>query len=144
MNNTQHTVIGQIRTSLKRANRMALVIGAVLGGLVPAMTYTLAHHYVQATPALWLLVAGGLLFSALTVYQWGRVAFGSAWKSAGFVLLLEGVLTFTDAKLAGTSLAALVFVNATATACRLAVESAAPARKARTKRQSPTQLRAVA
>lgn len=108
---------------------MALVVGAVLGGLVPVMTYTLAHHYVQALPALWLLVAGGLIFSALTVYQWGRVAFGSAWKSAGFVLLLEGILTFTDAKLAGTSLAALVFINATATACRLAVESSAPVRK---------------
>lgn len=126
MNNTHLPVINQIKVSLLRSNRMAFTIGMFLGGLVPFVTFMLAHYYVAENPVLWLLVGGGLLFSAMTVFQWGRMAFGNPWKSAGFVVLLEGVMTFTDIYLAGLALATLIFINATATACKLAMESAKP------------------
>jgi hypothetical protein len=141
MNNTHVPVINQIKLSLLRSNRMAFTIGTLLGGLVPFVTFMLAHYYVTANPVLWLLVGGGLLFSAMTVFQWGRMAFGNGWKSAGFVLLLEGVMTFTDIYLAGLALATLVFINATATACRLVLESSKP--KAR-KVSRPVKLARVA
>jgi hypothetical protein len=66
------------------------------------------------------LVVGGLLFSALTVCQWAREAFGSPWKALGFTVLLEGILTFAHTPwLSVASVCYLVAINATATGVRL-------------------------
>jgi hypothetical protein len=79
-----------------------------------------AHYGVQVHPALWVLVLGGLVYSALTVFKWGVAAFSSPVKSVGFVLLLEGTLTFSNEHaLALGALAILAFINAVATACNL-------------------------
>jgi len=118
-------VVAQVREALKPRNRLATSLGALLGGGVPVATYTLAHHEIDTTAPLYAqlgawLVVGGLLFSALTVYQWARLAFGSGAKALGFAVLLEGVLTFAHTPWLGVgALVYLVAINATATGVRL-------------------------
>jgi len=93
---------------------------------VPVASYQLAHHEVvpgaalYAQPAAWM-VLGALCFSALTVYGWAKMAFGSGVKALGFVVLLEGVLVASQTPwLALGALGYLVAVNGVATGCRLA------------------------
>ena len=112
-------IIGQVRTASKSPT--AAIVGAALGGFVPVATYAVAHK----EAALWnpsaALVAGGLVYSAKTVWQWGRLAFACPWKATGFVLLLEGVMVLSRIEwLSVAALAYLVGINATATACLLA------------------------
>jgi hypothetical protein len=57
---------------------LATLAGAIIGGFVPAATYILAHYQAPETPLLWLLVAGGLLYSALTVFETGPVPSSAA------------------------------------------------------------------
>jgi hypothetical protein len=67
-------------------------------------------------------VLGGLVFSALTVFRWGRLAFGSPVKALGFVVLAEGVMTFcSTAWLSVVALGYLVLINAIATGCTIAL-----------------------
>jgi DNA segregation ATPase FtsK/SpoIIIE-like protein len=68
------------------------------------------------------IVAGGLLYSAKTVWQWGRLTFEDRWKATGFVLLIEGVMMCSPVLwLARTALLYLLTINAIATACLLAL-----------------------
>lgn len=118
-------VIRQIRTAFQAQNRLAALVGAVLGGTVPVASFQLAHHEVnRAVPLVgqvpaWL-VLGGLLFSAITVFGWTREAFGSPVKAAGFCLLIEGALLASQTPwLSFLALGVLVGVNVVATATRL-------------------------
>ena len=116
------TVIDQVRRAFLPHARLAGFTGLVIGGFVPVATWTLVHFEVAALPALWLLVAGGLLYSALTVFSWGLAAFGNRYKAAGFCLLLEGILTFGHVlALSVSALIVLVFINAVSAACALQV-----------------------
>jgi len=118
-------VVSQVRAALQPKNRLATALGALLGGGVPVATYVLSHREVTADAPLYAqipawLVLGGLLFSALTVTQWGRAAFGSGWKALGFTVLLEGVLTCSATPwLSAGALVYLVAINAAATGVRL-------------------------
>lgn len=47
----------------------------MLGGFIPLASYTIAHQEAPHKPVLWVLVACGLASSALTVFDWARVAF---------------------------------------------------------------------
>ena len=119
------TVIQQVKRAFGRGARLAGYVGFVIGGFVPAATYTLVHHEVSQYPVLWLLVAGGLLYSAITVFKWAVSAFGSVVKSVGFVVLLEGILTFSHIPaLSMAALFILIFINAVAAACALQVRKA--------------------
>jgi hypothetical protein len=116
------TVIQQVKRAFGAGARLAGFVGLVIGGFVPVATYTLVHREVSRYPVLWILVAGGLLYSATTVYLWARAAFGSTVKSLGFVILLEGILTFSHITALGLSaLTVLVFINAVSAACALQV-----------------------
>ena len=71
-------MIGQIKLAF--ANPLPLVIGVVIGALVPIATYTVGHA--ELDTAGWgsvpgAVVIGGCIFSAITVYKWGRRAFDS-------------------------------------------------------------------
>ncbi len=120
-------VVDQVREALKPRNRLAACLGALLGGIVPVASYVVAHHELEATRPWWgqfasLLVAGGLLYSARTVYGWGRLAFGEPAKALGFVVLLEGVMVLsTTPWLALTCLAYLVGINSVSTGCALSL-----------------------
>lgn len=120
--------IEQLRLAILK-QPIAGLVGAMLGGWVPLATFTVAHEdLLVGEPTLQslcrpaaALVAGGLLYSAKTVWQWGRLAFDDAWKATGFVLLLEGVMIFANGWLAHSALCYLALINAIATGCRLAL-----------------------
>jgi hypothetical protein len=102
-------------------NRLATVAGFLLGGLVPFATFSVAHSEVTG---MWdyhvLLVLGGLLFSAKTVYAWSKMAFQNASKAAGFVVLIEGVMVLSSLSwLSWMCLVYLVVINGIATGCLL-------------------------
>jgi len=115
-------VVRQVRIALAKKQRLAAALGAILGGSIPAATYTLAHHEWSAwLSVLTVLIAGGLAFSAPNAWQWARSAFGCPYKATGFVVLLEGVMiASTIGWLAGCALAVLVLINGVATGTRLA------------------------
>lgn len=126
--------IEQLR--IARQNLSASLLGAALGGFVPVATYTVAHQQLLVGAAkwsgvtfvspAWALVAGGLLYSAKTVWQWGKLTFNDRWKATGFVLLVEGVMVFSPVVwLSRTALGYLVAINAIATACLLAMRDRA-------------------
>lgn len=126
-------IVDQVKQSMKPNNRLALICGAILGGFVPIATYTIAHCEVDYQAPLWtqwmiLLVLGGLVYSALTVFNWAKVAFKHPAKAIGFVVLLEGTMTFSHAGVLGIpllSLAALtllVGINSVAAGCLLVLD----------------------
>jgi hypothetical protein len=113
-------ILDQIATALRPGNRLALAIAAILGGFIPAASYVVAHYEVAMSPAKWILVLAGLAYSGLTVFEWANIAFRSVLKSAGFVVLLEGISTFASTEaLSLTAVSCLVFINAVATSTNL-------------------------
>lgn len=95
------------RVSLAGRNWKAGFLGMVLGGFVPLATYEMVHYEVTHDKLYWALIAGGLVYSALTMYRWARRAFEDWAKAIGFVVLLEGTMTFSKApwlSLAGLSI----------------------------------------
>lgn len=119
-------VVQQVKLALHPKARLAALIGFLLGGIVPLASYVLAHSEVAVLGSdryrAWILVAGGLLYSAKTVYEWAALAFTSALKAVGFCVLIEGVMITGHAHwLAIVALCYLVGINGTATACALSI-----------------------
>jgi hypothetical protein len=123
--NNKPSVIAQVRYAIKPSNRLAAIVGWLLGGFVPLACFFVAHYELRADAPLYsqrsfYLVLGGLVYSARTVWQWGMVAFQNVLKATGFVILLEGVMVMSH--IAWLSIAALVYlmaINGVATACNL-------------------------
>lgn len=143
-------VVDQVVVALDARNRLAAMLGALLGAVVPVGTYWVAHHELDPR-TLWQpaagLVLGGLVFSAKTVLQWGALAFQDRLKATGFVLLVEGTMVFSKTPwLALVMLAVLVAINGTATGCTLALSRTGKqaATRHRTSRATKPRLRAVA
>jgi len=120
-------VVEQVRTALKDKNRLATVIGFLIGGFPPVASFFVAHVAPEGIP-LWMhyasyaLVLGGLIFSAKTVWQWCRLAFLCPYKATGFVILAEGVMvTHIIEWLSIASLVYLVAINGVATGCNMAL-----------------------
>jgi len=84
------TLLDQI--SRMRKHPGVACLGFALGGFIPIATYVVAHFETPARPEMWLVVAGGLVFSPLTVWEQARYWFASPYKASGFVLVLEGVM----------------------------------------------------
>lgn len=92
------------------AGRIAAMIGA---GFLPVASFAIAHFEAPYNPALWVLVAAALLFSAPTLVTWAAQWCGSIYKAIGFATLLEGVMVFSHIQpLAYAGLAILVLINA--------------------------------
>ena len=145
------SVIDQIRTSFQLQNWLPLLVGVVLGGAAPSLTYTVSHllHPISHEEALntwsaWInvwtpVVVAGLTFSGITVYQWLQAAFKNRAKALGLVVLVETVMTCASdvPTMCYLALGLLVFVNAVATATQLTLDAKtvrkAPASKKRTK-----------
>ena len=116
------SVIAQVRRAFMPGARLAAMVGLVIGGFVPMASYTLVHFEVANNPLLWILVVGALLYSGITVFKWALAAFGNQVKAAGFVVLLEGILTFSHIHaLSLSALGILIFINAVSSACALQV-----------------------
>lgn len=122
MDHLLNSVVEQVRMAFARKNRLATFLGFILGMFVPFATYFVAHQDTAVNRLYWVLVAGGLLFSAKTVYEWTKIAFQSGAKAFGFCLIIEGVMTFSpNVYLGCAALALLAGINGIATGCILAL-----------------------
>jgi hypothetical protein len=145
------SVIEQFRVA--KSNPAALVGGSLLGAFVPFAVFWVSHFELSADALFgnafntvlvlaWarvMLVLGGLVYSAKTVWAWGRMAFSCPWKATGFVLLIEGVMTFSGTLgLSMVALGYLMVINAVATGCTMALsdkgKGLAPAAKKKASR----------
>ena len=130
-------VVSQLECAIK--NPHAALIGAVIGGLVPWFGRTLAHGEIpdawasgSSTLALGMLavVLGCAAFSAISVYKFGKAAFGDSNKAIGFTLALEGVMLVSHGATSNMALAVLIVINAVANGAVIAL-----AREATNKRR---------
>jgi hypothetical protein len=129
-------VVTQLECAIR--NPHAAAIGAVIGGLVPWFGRTLAHEEI---PDAWssgnqslalvmvAVVLGCACFSALSVYKFGRAAFGDSRKALGFVLALEGVMLVSHGATSNVALAVLVLINAVANGSVIALSRDATRRR---------------
>ena len=119
-------------------NPQAALLGALIGGIVPWFARTLAHDQV---PAAWsaghrsiamlmiAVVLGCACFSAISVYKFGRAAFGDARKALGFVLALEGVMLVSTGATSVVALVVLIAINAIANGSVIALARDATKRR---------------
>jgi hypothetical protein len=126
MNTHTRGVVQQVKLAFRHKALLATLIGFLLGGFVPVACYVIAHRegaaFDLAGSKSLGLVVGGLAYSAKTVYEWSKLAFTSAVKSLGFVVLLEGVMITSHTVWLGmTALGYLIVINGIATGCTLSV-----------------------
>lgn len=120
---TKLGVLDQLAIAALPQHRLALIAGCILGGLVPAASYVMAHVEAYEHPLKWALVAAGMIYSAISVFDWSKTAFRNAVKAFGFVVLLEGVAIFASTQaLSLAALFVLIAINATSTGCNLIVD----------------------
>jgi hypothetical protein len=143
-------IVTQLECAIRRPQ--ATLIGALVGGIVPWFARTLAHDQL---PAAWsagssalaavmlAVVLGCALFSAITVYKFGRATFNDTRKALGFVAAIEGVMLVSTGATSNVALAVLILINALAngSAIALAREATCKRREAAT-RASATRARA--
>lgn len=130
-------VIEQLRVASN--NPAALLIGCLFGGFIPLATYWISHRELDVSGSVWqpawAMVAGGLVYSAKTVFQWARLTFQDAWKATGFVVLIEGVMVTSHTPwLSVAALAYLMTINAVATGCQLTQGDRGKGKKRRRRR----------
>jgi hypothetical protein len=127
------SIVDSIIAATRKSNRLGLTIGAVTGGLVPVGVFALTHAegVLAEQPALWALVGAGLIYSATSVVGWAQRLFRSSGPRVGLVkavvwtALVEGLMTWAPAQLAWLAwacLGVLVFVNAIANGCAVALD----------------------
>jgi hypothetical protein len=104
-----YSILSELRAL--RGQRLASLVGAIVGAVVPVLVYRIAHHHAGVTPALWLIVAGGLLFSASSVYSWGLRLFGAWYKAGGFTVLIELSTVFVQGWESKLALSILILIN---------------------------------
>jgi len=129
-------VVSQLECAIK--NPHAALMGAVIGGLVPWFGRTLAHDQI---PSAWssgstslaivmlAVVIGCGIFSGLSVYKFGKAAFGDSKKAFGFVLALEGVMLVSHGATSAIALAVLIGINAIANGSVIALAREATNKK---------------
>ena len=129
-------VVTQLECAIRRPQ--ATLIGALVGGIVPWFARTLAHDQL---PAAWssgnaglamvmlAVVLGCAVFSAITVYKFGRATFGDARKALGFVLAIEGVMLVSTGATSTVALVVLILINALANGAAIALARDATCRR---------------
>jgi hypothetical protein len=129
-------IVSQLECAIRYPQ--ATLIGALVGGLVPWFARTLAH---EQLPAAWsngsqglalvmlVVVLGCAVFSALTVYKFGRATFGDQRKAIGFTLAIEGVMLVSQGATSAVALAVLVLINAMANGSAIALARQATCKK---------------
>lgn len=134
-------VVTQLECAIRRPQ--ATLIGALVGGIVPWFARTLAHDQL---PTAWsagntalacvmlAVVIGCALFSAITVYKFGRATFNDTRKALGFVAAIEGAMLVSTGVTSDVALFVLIAINALANGSAIAL-----ARDATCKRREAAQ-----
>jgi hypothetical protein len=128
-------VVSQLECAVR--NPQAALLGAVIGGLVPWFGRTLAHEEIpgawSTSPMLALamlaVVLGCACFSGISVYKFGKAAFGDSRKALGFVCALEGVMLVSRGAIGIAALVVLVAINAIANGSVIALSRDATKRR---------------
>jgi len=117
------SVIDQVKIAFS-VSAIGLCIGVVLGASVPLTTYFISHYEWREFWSIYsLLVAGGLIFSANSVYFWTKSAFRSGIKALGFVVLTELGMIFSHiAWISLLGLSILIGINAIASGANLVLK----------------------
>jgi len=128
-------IIEQLNIAGRKGNRLATAIGAILGTVVPVMTFAVTHKLPSLAftdPAFYVLsimAIGGCFFSMKSVIMWGQMAFNQdKFKAIAFAILLEGMLVMSGmvpdmAYLGWAALAYLSLINAISAGCSIAMQS---------------------
>lgn len=155
-NNADRSATTDVVTQLECAIRrpQATLIGALVGGIVPWFARTLAHDQL---PTAWssgstglaavmlFVVLGCALFSAITVYKFGRATFGCTKKALGFVCAIEGVMLVSTGVTSNVALFVLIAINALANGSAIALaRDATCKRREAAARASATRARSKA
>ncbi|MCK9567454.1 hypothetical protein M0R72_00730 [Candidatus Pacearchaeota archaeon] len=121
------SVIDQIRIAFS-VSAIGSLVGIVLGASIPLTTFMIAHHEVKEFWSFYTaLVAGGLIFSANSVFFWTKAAFRSSVKALGFVVLIEGAMILSKIEWLGyLGLGILIAINAVASGANLVIKPAVP------------------
>ena len=121
-------IVTQLECAIRRPQ--ATLIGALVGGIVPWFARALAHDQL---PAAWTagnsalalvmlaVVIGCALFSAVTVYKFGRATFNDTRKALGFVAAIEGVMLVSTGATSNVALFVLILINALANGSSIAL-----------------------
>lgn len=128
----QHTnVIREIKNAFSRDSKLALTVGTAFGAFVPVGIFSVVHVGIDTGPEApelytqvnaWI-AAGGLLYSATSVYQWMARATRNPLKGLGWCLLAEGIMTFSGINwLAYIALFLLCFINGAALGSNMALD----------------------
>jgi hypothetical protein len=129
-------VVTQLECAIRRPQ--ATLIGALVGGIVPWFARTLAHGEIPSAwsagntglaTAMLAVVLGCAVFSAITVYKFGRATFGDERKALGFVLAIEGVMLVSHGATSNVALAVLIAINALANGSAIALARDATCKK---------------
>jgi hypothetical protein len=101
------------RVYFSLGQRARALLGFGVGAFVPLASYTVVHVEVDQRPGMWFLVAGGLVYSSISVYMWAVKMFHWKLRALGFVALLECTLTFCEIRwLSLAGLVILMLLNA--------------------------------
>jgi len=112
------SVLAQLRTAFT-GHPLAFLVALPFGGFVPLAVWCLTHLQ-TIQPWDWALIAGGALFSSLTVIQWGQRILLNTPKAIGFAVLVEGVMITAETQwLAIAALGLLIVINSVA--CSVAI-----------------------
>lgn len=155
---TAISITRQLSLACQKENRLSTGIAALMGFIVPLSVYSVTHelprvHSVEGIGAkfLFLCVLGvaGCVFSAKSVYQWGKLVFNDTFKAIGFAILLEGILSASGIvsdslwfKVLGMiSLAYLMLINAINCGTNIIVQNKEYVRAERAARVSKAKVR---
>lgn len=116
-------------------NLFAAIVGIILGGLMAYLVFRINHGVFGGDGqgeldltahgiTMGVFMVGGLVVSAITVWHWMHQTFHHAWKATGFVLITEGVMTFSSQlDIVYTCLAVLVFINGISGGYNIAIDA---------------------
>jgi hypothetical protein len=96
-------------------------IGMIFGGFVPAATWILMRESITSLHIG--VVAGGAIFSSITVFEWARAVFRNVIRALAFAILIESTMLFAQtAAISIMALILLIVINSTSSAVHLLCE----------------------
>jgi hypothetical protein len=130
--NPNPSIVSKIRIAFSRRNALATVLGIFHGAPIPVGVFSIMHIEMENQVWQWkgLIVLAGLLYSAKTVYKWGKQVFrgedGSpdTIKALGFVGMIEGMMVVSNMMwLNIVGLVILILINAIAGGVSMAMDA---------------------